>query len=125
MILRNYVPPIRRTPAGFSGIDPGAIAAVIKDPRSSIESIVIQTAFGPDVVIDYPFVEKDPNAPETFGDKIARRLKPKVTVNVKGYGPLEMAPYGDPGPTKWPTIKWIGAGAAALGVFLVGRSLLR
>lgn len=58
---------------------------------SLIQSITIQTTALPDVTID-------PNGPSSW---IAQVLKPKITAQT-AVGPVILAPYGDPGPTKFP-----------------------
>lgn len=93
----------------------------IKDPKSGIEWIKIQTAYGPDIVIKEPLV---PGAGEP--DPIVRLLKPKVTVKLRPIAePLALAPEGEPGETRWPLVS-AGAifGGALIGIFVL-RGILR
>jgi len=63
-----------------------------------IDQIKIESAYGPTIVLDHPFQGPSVVSP------LLSRLKPKVTLKVGGFTPIVMAPYGDPPPTKWPTL---------------------
>jgi hypothetical protein len=62
----------------------------------SIKRITIRTAYGPDIVIDKPFAPSPPSP-------LLKVLKPEILLDTD-FGPLQMAPFGRPGPTKWPFV---------------------
>lgn len=77
--------------------------------QNAVQSIVIETAYGPPIVIDDPLKPAPPNP-------FLQALKPKITLTIKGQNPLIITPYGDPGVTRWPIVK---VGALVLGGLLV------
>ncbi len=85
--------------------------------ESYIKGIKIESEYLPPVVIDDPFKAGPPNA-------VLSRLKPKITVTLKDGlgGPVTIAPYGEPGPNKWGTIKVIGG--LVVGLLVVGSVYL-
>lgn len=81
-----------------------------------VTGLTIETAWTPPLSIADP-LKPGPPSP------IMRALKPKVTVTLQGASqPMVFAPYGDPGPSRWPLIKvaLIVLGAAGVG-YLVSR----
>ncbi len=78
-----------------------------------VGSITIQTAWGPDLVIDAPFSD----TPGAASGMLAV-LKPQITVGYRTGGSQTFAPYGAPGPTRWP---WVEAGV--LAVFILGGAV--
>jgi len=95
--------------------------ATITDPKSGIEWIKVQTAYGPDILITEPLV---PGGGPS--DPIARFLKPKVTVKLRPLpNPLVLAPEGEPGDTKWPLVSAAGIFGGALGLILILRGILK
>lgn len=82
----------------------------------AVESITVETAYLPPIVISSPFAAGPPNPAAQF-------LRPKLSVQLAGQDqPLVIAPYGDPGPSAWPAVKFWGV-AAAVGV--LGYTALR
>lgn len=77
--------------------------------ENAIQSITVETAYGPPIVIDNPLQPSPPSS-------LLQALKPKVTIQLKNQSPTVITPYGDPGPTKWPMVK---LGAYIVGGFLV------
>lgn len=79
--------------------------------RNYVTGVTIETAWTPPIVIRDPF---QPGAPSP----ILQALRPRVTVEIRGGAgkPLVMAPYGDPGPSRWPLV--VGAGAVLLGLLV-------
>lgn len=73
-----------------------------------ISRIDVETAYGPPIIINDPFKPGPPNP-------YLSALKPRVTLTIADQK-VDIAPYGAPGPTKWPII---ATGAAVAGV-LVG-----
>jgi hypothetical protein len=67
-----------------------------------INRIVIDSAYGPQIVIDKPLAP-DPNAPAPW---YLQLLKPQITI-VTPLGTRVIAPYGAPGETQWPTVQLI------------------
>jgi hypothetical protein len=74
----------------------------------AITRIDVKTAYGPPLTVADPFAPGPPNP-------YLQALKPEVTVWL-GDQPVKMAPYGKPGPSKWPWIQ----GAAILGGVALG-----
>jgi hypothetical protein len=68
---------------------------------SLVKQIIIQSEFGPDIVIDQPF-SGSPSA--SGGSVIMGVLKPQITI-VTSLGNQAVAPWGAPGPTKWPFVE--------------------
>jgi len=80
------------------------------DLRNVISRIKIDSAYGPDLVIDQPFSPSAPNV-------LLSRLRPRITIDVKGLAtPLVVSPWGDPPATIWPQLK---AGGIVVGGILV------
>lgn len=74
-----------------------------------ITNIRVDTVWGPPIVLDQPFAASpEPNP-------FLSLMKPKITVGVAGGSPLTIAPYGEPGDSKWPFVElFMAAGALAL-----------
>jgi len=90
--------------------------------NATVESIEVQTTFGPPIFIRDPF-RKSPSAvpaaggeaqpgsgPAPSGLDPMRLLKPKVILTMRGGGTNEFAPYGEPGASRWP---WLAVGVTA------------
>lgn len=78
-----------------------------------VTNIKVQTAYGPDIVLDKPFAPSPPT-----NNPLLPRLKPRIEIGIKGADPIVIQPYGKPPPTKWPTIVAVG-GAAAVALLLL------
>lgn len=76
---------------------------------SLVSGIRVETAWGPEFTVA-PFASSTPSP-------IARALRPKFTVLLAGGGEYAIAPYGEPGPTKWPLIQ---AGLIFAGIVIAG-----
>jgi hypothetical protein len=80
--------------------------------RSAVKTLEVKTAYGPPIRVDYPFADGPPNP-------YLEKLQPQVKLTLANGQVVDMAPYGEPGPTKWPQIETyvkvsgaiIGAGA--------------
>jgi hypothetical protein len=48
-------------------------------------------------------------------DWLVRLLKPEVVVTIAG-APVSYAPEGSPGPTAWPTVRWVLVAVVGLAV---------
>lgn len=66
--------------------------------RLPIDQIKFESAYGPTIVIDKPL--EGPSAIAPF----LAKLRPRLTLRVRGFAPIVMAPYGNPPPTIWPKI---------------------
>lgn len=77
-----------------------------------IEQVRIDSEYLPTIVLDDPFAPGPPSP-------VLQALKPQITLRVAGRD-IVMAPYGTPGPTKWPLVR---AGAVVAGAFVVGLML--
>lgn len=66
---------------------------------SLVKQIRIDTEYGPPIIIDRPF---SPDA--AAGPSPLKWLKPKITItsNLDAVNPIVSAPWGEPGPTRWP-----------------------
>lgn len=85
------------------------------DLSKLITGVTIESEWGPAITIPDPFKPAPPNP-------ALQIIKPKVTLQIAGVGPVTMAPYGNPGPSKWPMVKMVAlalAGGAAL--YLIKR----
>lgn len=74
------------------------------DLSKYVRGLRIESAFLPDIYLPDPF------APNQKPNPFLQALKPKITLETS-LGNKTMTPYGDPGPSHWPTIKrafWIG-----------------
>lgn len=83
--------------------------------REMISRIDVDTAYGPSITLDDPFAPGPPNP-------YLQKLKPRVKLHMRGEGiePVKIAPYGDPGPTKWPLIQT----SLYVGAFVIAGGLL-
>lgn len=92
-------------------------AKLKKQALSQLRNIRIETAYGPTIDINDPLVTGGPPNP------YLQKLRPKITVDVKGMKPMVLAPYGEPGASKWRTVQ---LGSLALGVgiaYLIYRGI--
>jgi hypothetical protein len=109
----------------------------LKDIGSMVEWIEIRSAYGPTIKIEGPLKASAPTPPGP-GASVLKALKPLVAIKIKEVAqPVVVAPYGQPGPTAWPTLT-MGSGAligglvgglfrgkiGAVGGALVGAALL-
>lgn len=80
-----------------------------------IKEIRISSAWGPDIVIDQPF-SGAPSA--SGGSALMGLLKPQITIvpAINGVGEQVVAPWGAPGPTKWPMVEAALVLAVLLGI---------
>jgi hypothetical protein len=83
-----------------------------------VRQVSVETAYLPPLVIDDPFAPGPP-AP------ILQALKPKITLTLATGKPLVMAPYGDPGQSRWPALRAVLLVAGLIGVGLMVRGALR
>lgn len=93
----------------------GTAGAAISDPAGIVTSIVVETEYGPPIVVDQPLVSG--NEPSPYG----AFMKPMITVNFKPgtLNPWVIAPYGKP-TSHWQAVKIAGVvGGAAMLYFLV------
>lgn len=96
----------------------GLDTALEDEIRKRFKSITIESAYGPTIVLDDPLKKGPPNP-------FLEKLQPKITVNVKGAKPIVLAPYGTPGPTKWPMIKNGTLLGGALLLALLAKAIIR
>jgi hypothetical protein len=114
---------------GYEGIDDAVLGVLDR----AVKGVLVETAWGPPLYIPDPFR----TTAKTTGDGGAadgapggfdpvRFLKPKITLRVhEGWGRDRVfAPYGDPGPSKFPllvigSLIFFGLGGSAL--FAAGR----
>jgi hypothetical protein len=105
---------------------------VITDGLDSlVESIEIQSTFGPPITIRDPFRKTPATGPivtapgpgqKLPGFDVARMLKPKVLIKLRDGSVQPFAPYGEPGPSRWP---WVTVGLVAGLSVLVYRAFFR
>ena len=96
--------------AVFNGFVEDTLAA-------NVQSITVRSRFGPTFTLDKPFEPGPPNP-------VLERMHPRVEIQLNGENPVVLQPYGDPGETLWPYVKWgaFGLGAALLlGYVRFGR----
>lgn len=87
--------------------------ALTGDLEEIVEWILVETEYGPPIYVERPFIDKG----ESETGTAAAMLKPRFTVKLKGFDPQAYAPYGNPGPTKWPLISTtLTLGGILLGV---------
>lgn len=84
-----------------------------------VKKATIESEYLPTIQLNDPFRPGPPNP-------LLQALKPRITLEVAGSSrPIVIAPYGNPGPSKWPLIR---AGLVASGLVLLGlgvRALMR
>lgn len=106
----------------LAGIAEDVAARVTGDLAKQIEWIRIDSRVAPMIYIDRPFEPRE--GPQGF-DPLAWS-KPKVTFKFTPLAkPVEVAPWGEPGPTQWPTILGVGGFAVGLLAILAYRGLKR
>lgn len=82
--------------------------------------VEIRSALGPDIDMPDPFAPSDPNSETSL---LLKQLKPSIRLYVSG-SPIDIAPYGMPGPTRWPTIVNAAKGIGILAGFGAGSLVL-
>lgn len=89
---------------------------------SLIGQIRIDTEYGPPIIINHPFEPDAAASPSPL-----KWLKPKITITPKYsiINPIRSAPWGNPGPTKWPQVQIGLVVAGALGLGLLGYGIYR
>lgn len=92
------------------------------NPLALIESIEVQSNYTPDFSVDVN-APSDPNAASEYLNLI-QKIQPQMKINFlasTGIAPITLAPYGQPGPTKWPSIRLgaevVGAGLTAISLY--------
>lgn len=87
------------------------------DLSAYVKSITVESKYSPRIQLDNPFAPGPPNP-------LLQAVKPQITLTLADGlgGPVVIAPYGSPGPSKWPLIK-IG-GVVVLGIALVSITYL-
>jgi hypothetical protein len=75
-----------------------------------VGAVAVDSAWGPPIYVDDPF---HPSAPGTES-ALGKILRPKVTVYWRDGTTQVIAPYGEPGPSKWPFPVFALAGLAGL-----------
>jgi hypothetical protein len=84
--------------------------------RDLIDGVRIDSAYLPAVVLSDPFAPGPPNP-------IMAVLRPQVTIYPAGaFSPVVVAPYGEPGPSRWPMVR---AGLIVGGVALFALLFIR
>lgn len=64
-----------------------------------VQGIRVDSAYLPPIIIDNPLAPGAPNP-------VLSALKPKITITLAhGLNPVTVAPWGDPGATKWPALR--------------------
>lgn len=83
---------------------------------SIVSKIVIDSEYGPQIIIDQPMAAGGSGTPSWVMDL----LKPQITV-ITPFGNKVIAPWGTPGPTRWPEIKiaLLVIAAVAAGVVIM------
>ncbi len=81
-----------------------------------IKQIRIDSAYGPSIVIDAPF-SGSPTGSSKGGSVLLGVLKPQITIVPAGGLHSEgVAPWGVPGPTRWPYIEGLVVIAGIIGL---------
>lgn len=83
-----------------------------------ITKVTVETAYLPKVELNDPFAPGPPSP-------LISLLKPKITVEVSNMEPIVMAPYGEPGPTKFPIVMLVFAAGTVALAFVAWRFLKR
>lgn len=91
-------------------------------------AVEVHTRYLPPVTLDVPDPRESPDTSAPgVGSRVLALLRPRLVVR-SPFGTQTSAPYGEPGPSQWGTVR-LALGAAVVGVLalaLVGAaSLLR
>jgi hypothetical protein len=89
--------------------------AFFDDLASQVTRLRVESSYLPPLDLANPFQPGPPNP-------YLQRLRPKVTLEIAGGAvrPIVLAPYGDPGPSRWPAVRGaLAFGAVALGALVV------
>ncbi len=84
------------------------------DLRNLVERATVETTLMPPLVLNQPFAPGPPNP-------LLQMLRPRITLRVAG-SDVVLAPYGDPGVSRWPVVKVVGM---TIGGLLLGAALRR
>lgn len=83
-----------------------------------VTKATVETTYLPPITLDHPFDQGGTAAPNPF----LANLRPRITLELADgrLDPVVIAPYGDPGPSRWPLVKGVllVTGAVALGIGL-------
>jgi hypothetical protein len=94
---------------------------VMTNLARNVRSITVESAYGPTITIPAPFA---PTQEPSQATALMKILKPRITIDVEGGAqPLVSAPYGVPGPTKWPIVSAIGIIGLGLGGWFTVRGV--
>lgn len=88
------------------------------DLSKYVTGLRVDTSMLPPIDIENPF-EPGPPSP------LLQTLKPKITIRLKGFDPVVIKPYGDPGATKWPVIEVAAIAALMAGIIAVSVNASR
>jgi len=83
-----------------------------------VSRIEVRSAWAPTITIDRPF---SPSTPGGAGDTIGKLMRPEIVVfDSTGAVVIERAPFGTPGPSRWPIVAALAilGGAVVLGLAL-------
>lgn len=97
------------------------------DPTNLIDGFLLETADGPPIYVPIASLQSPSSGPSITDSMMAfiQREKPKVTVYFNsGLGTRVIQPFGDPGKSRWPTLKLAGTAVGVIGVALTVNSLL-
>lgn len=84
--------------------------------RTLVTQIRVDTEYLPPLVLNDPFQPGQPSP-------LMQALKPRITLMVSGK-PVVVAPYGEPGTSKWPAIKTGLVIAGGIGLVWLLKRLL-
>lgn len=98
-------------------------AQVVNDPKSIVQSVVFESALSPRLQIDKPLASKPGDKPKS-NNGLLKIFRPKFTVQLVNGQQVVIAPYGEPGASKWPYLQAGGivfAGLAGYGLYSLIR----
>lgn len=91
------------------------------DLLSLVKGVKIETAYLPPIELRDPF-----GAGGGAPNPLLAALKPRITIDAAFGGPITVAPYGDPGESRWPLVQaGLVLAGGAIGLWLLSRLLRR
>lgn len=100
------------------------LTGALSSPLQFVENITIETAWGPTLSMDHPLANALAPGEPGAGSMMAKILKPKITLTLQGGAQVPIAPYGEPGASRWPFV-WPVLALGAVAAVVLGVRLLR
>jgi hypothetical protein len=86
----------------------------------SVKELRIESRYTPALIIRDPFAASPPSP---IASAVGTFLRPRITA-VTAFGPIASAPYGEPGPSRWPAVQGALMISAALSAVWIASKFI-